>query len=390
MLSGLLLVLAPLGFAAVRVESDFETDPVAAGWSMGMHGDRKPEGAWTAATAASGTHSVTAEVGWWATPRFAVEPFHYYRLRLASFGDSKAYWWVRFYDAKGDVLVSDHYASLHASDDWRQHEYCFRARHNAVAADVRFQAITTPVFVDDVRVEPIDRAGVLAWQDRVLETIPPVDTSRVPHPGPLLKRTMDKLRSGKTLRVVMLGDSIINDTSNSMWETLVERAYPGARIQVVTSVRGGTGCTYYREENRVQPYVLDLKPELLLIGGISNGYDFEAIRDVIRQVRAKSDPDILVLSGAVSNADDQRRHMANWPEAKRKAAIEKAKNYRPGLARMTAEEKVEYFDIREHWDAYVAKIRKHPEWLRRDRPHCNHRGHQVLARLMAAYFSPPR
>ncbi|NQT87124.1 SGNH/GDSL hydrolase family protein [bacterium] len=388
MLSCLLLLLAPVGLAAALVDCDFEQDPTDAAWTLGMHGDRKPEGTWTDATSASGTHALTVSAGWWATPRIAMKPFQYYRVRLASVSDSKAYWWVCFFGKDGKPLASDHYSSLHASDDWRQREYCFRARHNAVAAEVRFQAISTPLFVDDVRVDAVSRADVATWQDRMLEAIPPVDVSRVPRPGPLLKRSMDCLRSGKPLRVVMLGDSIINDTGNSGWEALVERMYPGARIHTVISVRGGTGCTYYRQENRVKAYVLDLRPALLIIGGISNGYDVEAIRDVVRQVRVESDPDILVLSGAVSNHDDMLRHIARLSKAEQEAALERARNYRPGLARMAAEEKVEYFDIREHWDAYVAAIRKHPEWLRRDRPHCNSRGHQVLARLMAAYFSP--
>jgi hypothetical protein len=66
-----------------------------------------------------------------------------------------------------------------------------------------------------------------------------------------------RLASGGPLRIVMLGDSICNDTSKSLYETLLARIYPKAKIEIVTSVRGGTGCWYYKDEGRVKPYVLD-------------------------------------------------------------------------------------------------------------------------------------
>ena len=43
-----------------------------------------------------------------------------------------------------------------------------------------------------------------------------------------------RLASGGPLRIVMLGDSICNETSKSLYETLLARIYPKAKIEIVT------------------------------------------------------------------------------------------------------------------------------------------------------------
>jgi len=374
--------------AASFPRSDFEANPAEAGWSLGHHPHQTPKGSWIDTTSASGRHALRVEKGWWASPRFEVEPFACYRLRFAAAAEGKAYWSVQFFDAAGRVLAADHYASIYPSEEWRSYEFCFRSRLKAATAEVRFQAMAAPLLVDDAAVEPISRPDVARWADRIYAAIPPIDAQAVPPPSKLLARTLARLRKGGTLRIVLLGDSIMNDTGNSAFDVLIERLYPRARIELIHSVRGGTGCPYYRRENRVQSYVLDLEPDLLIIGGISNGHDPEAIRDVVRQVRARSDPDILVLSGAVAPWELFLDYVRKLPAEKRQPAIERAKHYRPRLARMAAEEKVATLDIRALWDAYVERIRKPPMWLRRDPPHANARGHQVLARILAAYFAP--
>ena len=86
--------------------------------------------------------------------------------------------------------------------------------------------------------------------------------------------------------MVLLGDSIMGNTSASLFELLLMRDYPWCKIVKIASLRSSTGCKYYRQENRVEDYVLRHNPDLLVIGGISNGGDAEAVRSVIQQVRA--------------------------------------------------------------------------------------------------------
>ena len=78
-------------------------------------------------------------------------------------------------------------------------------------------------------------------------------------------------------------------------------AYPKATIRGSVYVRGGGGCKHYRHEDRVQKFLVPLKPDLVFIGGISQGKDYEAIRDVIGQLRRESPKvEILLATGAAS------------------------------------------------------------------------------------------
>jgi hypothetical protein len=192
---------------------------------------------------------------------------------------------------------------------------------------------------------------------------------------------MRALQTGGTLRVVMLGDSIVNDTANSAFDVRVERLYPGAKLNIVTSVRGGTGCQYYKEANRVKEYVLDLRPDLLIIGGISNS-DAESVRSVIRQVRDKMNPEILVMSGAVGSIDP--RNKPGWSPV----VSPDGTDYRCRLMRMAQEEGVEFLDMEGAWGTYISGAGKPWEFFTRDTLHANERGRQVLATILERYFAP--
>ena len=110
-------------------------------------------------------------------------------------------------------------------------------------------------------------------------------------PSPRLERlpeTMKRLREGGTLRIVMLGDSIINDTARSCWHELVAQHYPKCNIVRVVAVRGGTGCWFYKQPGKIEKYVLKQRPDLVIIGGISQRYDVGSIRECLNQIRAAS------------------------------------------------------------------------------------------------------
>ena len=181
----------------------------------------------------------------------------------------------------------------------------------------------------------------------------------------------------------MLGDSIINDTGSSPWELLVERQYPGSRIEVVTSVGGGKGCWYYQEDNRIQSYVLDYQPDLLIIGGLCQRGDMEAIREVIRQVRAAAQPEIVLMSGMFGKDEDPRTRPAALA---REDAYSDA--YREGLRRLAEQENAGFFDLSAAWGEYMRGIYTPYEFFMRDAVHANDRGRALAARLIAGYFCP--
>jgi hypothetical protein len=227
-----------------------------------------------------------------------------------------------------------------------------------------------------------DRDGVLAKIDAVYATIPPLKYQPAADRWKYLPNTMRRLQEGGTLRIVMLGDSIVNDTSHSQFEKLLERRYPKCKVVKVTSVRGSTGCWWYKEENRVKAWVLDHKPDLVLIGGISQRDDVDSIREVIRQIRAGCRAEILVMTGAfgsVDPRDDKQWQLAIDP---------KGTDYRARLMRMAADEKVEFLDMTGPWGQSIRASGKPLDWFKRDPVHANDRGFQVLGRILERYFAP--
>lgn len=385
-------VLVSVSWAAegrdVLLTSDFEKDPQAAGWRTGADRGTEFDGAWAQAEAGSTGRHLVARKGWWQTPALPVAPFEYYRLRFRALAQGDGFWTAEFFDAAGKQLDADCYDSLASSGDWQVQERCFRANADAATVRVRFIALRKPVRVDDVSIEPIARPAVAAWADGVYATLPPLRYTPAQERWALLPKTMARLRNGPSLRVVLLGDSIANDTSHSAVDALLERAYPACRVEVVNSVRGGTGCRFYQDENRIEPYVLRFKPDLLVIAGISHGYDMPAIRSVIRQVRAKSDCEIMVMTGAVCPREQCETNFVDGSDMPKDEACRVVEQYAANLGAMAAAEKAEFLDIRAIWDEYVRPA-CHPQvWFMRDPIHANVRGKQVLGRILLQYFQP--
>ena len=196
-----------------------------------------------------------------------------------------------------------------------------------------------------------------------------------------IPRTMAKLRDGGELRMVLLGDSIMGNTSASSFELLLMRDYPKCKIEKTASLRSSTGCKYYREENRVQDYVLKHNPDLLVIGGISNGDDAEAVRSVIQQVRArKPDTEVLLLTPVFGSLrEDRIRTFTRQIDVT-------TNNFRFNMQKVAAEEKCAFFDMTGPWWEYIQASGKTPGWFMGDAVHANRRGCQIIGRLLECWF----
>ncbi len=150
---------------------------------------------------------------------------------------------------------------------------------------IRFQSISPQLYVDNVLLETATPQEVAQWGDTYYDTLP-AKLAYVPKSDrwSRLPLTMNRLRTGQNLRIVMLGDSVEQDTANSPFDVWLERLYPGANIQVISSTRGGTGVNYFM--NDVPFWVLSYKPDLLCIGGIDNPDDMADFQTIVSQVRA--------------------------------------------------------------------------------------------------------
>ncbi|HEY4154388.1 MAG TPA: hypothetical protein VGM24_03155 [Puia sp.] len=198
-----------------------------------------------------------------------------------------------------------------------------------------------------------------------------------------LPRTAAALaQDGGELKVVMLGDSIINDTYRSAWYTLLQAQYPKCKINAVAVVRGSTGCWWYEEKGRIKHYVLPLKPDLLIIGGISQKNDIKAIKKVIHQVRSAQPCDVLLVTNVFGQEDpnNDKQWSFDIPSV--------PGNYRKGLLDLSVEAKTGFFDMNAYWGRYMRNSGHPIDWFHRDEVHANLRGEQVIGHLMAGYLSP--
>jgi len=217
----------------------------------------------------------------------------------------------------------------------------------------------------------------------IYSEIPPVRYIAPVNRWKNLPRTKRRLIEGGTFRMVMLGDSIINDTSRSCWNLVLERTFPECKIEKITSVRGSTGCWWYKEPGRVKKFVLDHKPELVIIGGISQRSDIDSIRDVIGQIRAGSDADILLMTGAFGRVDP--REEKQW---KRISDPDHFSDYRKGLENLVREVGAAFLDMELAWADYIRRSGEDLGWFKRDPIHANERGEQILGRILAGYLTP--
>jgi hypothetical protein len=214
--------------------------------------------------------------------------------------------------------------------------------------------------------------------------IPPVRYAPPADRWKNLPRTAAPLaKDGAELRVVMLGDSIVNDTSRSRWDDVLQRSYPKCKIAKVACVRGGSGCWWFKEPARVKKYVLDQKPDLLILGGISHKDDVDSVRELIEAVRKSSPCDVLVMApvfGYMDPRDDKQ-----WNEVVHPSGSD----FRTWLRRMADEQKAGFVDMTAAWGEYIRASGKPTVWFKRDEVHANERGEQVVGRILAAYLGPP-
>ncbi len=197
-----------------------------------------------------------------------------------------------------------------------------------------------------------------------------------------LPRTAAILHQGGELHIVMLGDSIVNDTSCSRWDDVLRPRYPRAKIVRTTVVRGGTGCWWYHEAGRVKKYVIPLRPDLFIIGGISQRDDVDSIRDTIRQVRAARPCDVLLMTGAFGPVDP--RDPKQWTPT----IDTNGHDYRARLQRLARSEHGAFLDMTGAWGQYIRTSGKPLDWFKRDPIHANERGEQILGRILVRYLSP--
>lgn len=383
------------GHAGLPLTYRFETDPHAAGWeSSGSY----PSGAgtfigeWSGTGGPGGRGCLGVRQGLWQTPPIPVRPLAYYRARFAARSAHTGFHAIRFHDAAGRELAADAYSAFDASADWEAHEVFTQAREDAVALRLAFVAGAGAARIADVTVTEATAADVLDWNDRLYSALPPVGV--VPAPDRLrhLAGPLAHLRRGCVLRLLILGDSIANDTSNSHFHLFIQRRYPGADIRLLRSFRAATGCWFYRDH--VREYVVDKQPDLVIVAGISHRNDSAAVRSVVEQTRRLAGRPVafLVLTGAIMEPGlngHAGREGAGRPAAERcRLALAAERQFYNELVGMQDELAIATLDVRSIWEDYLTGCGRPRAWFQRDDIHANDRGKQILGRILEQCFSP--
>jgi lysophospholipase L1-like esterase len=196
-----------------------------------------------------------------------------------------------------------------------------------------------------------------------------------------LERSRRILTTGGELRILAMGDSIINDTMRSAWVALLRETYPKADIRATVYVRGGGGCQHFEEAERVAKYAAPVRPDLVLLGGISQE-NVDSIREVIHQLRGcLPEVEILLTSGTFGTADPRVEEEMN------KAPYSGTGPYGEALKELANSERCAYLDLTTPWAAYIRSAKVHPHLFYRDVVHANEFGEQILAKILLAYWS---
>jgi hypothetical protein len=277
--------------------TDFETDPTTIGWSVSGSG-----ASWTSSQYRSGTHALSVQTDTWASPLVSTTALQWYRFAFSTKAPGAANnpgsigfgnWSIRFYDQAGNLLSGDVYSSVFPSGDWVKNEVRFRAQSTAGSGGtlqpVKAQIVFTPIgsqtyYIDDVILQPTNSGEVLQWFSHLSKSVPArLAYKPKSNRWDRIPATMSRLRNAQSLRIVMLGDSVQQDTANMPIDLALQNLYPGSHVELIASVKGGTGVSYY--QNHVVETITNYQPNLVIIGGISNSDDIPAYQSVINQVR---------------------------------------------------------------------------------------------------------
>ena len=191
------------------------------------------------------------------SPRFSLNKPEskaaFYHLTFTAQAAVQGYWWVDFYDKDGKMLP-DINSALYASEEEMRQDGVFLADPRSVTAEISF-VTKKGVSVRDIRLEPFTPAEAADWCDRLYAGLPKKLFQISKDAFALLPKTKAALNNGTPWRILLLGDSLVNDTWCSNFQALVMRDFPNAKPDFMVSVRGSTGAAYYCIPEHFQEYV---------------------------------------------------------------------------------------------------------------------------------------
>jgi lysophospholipase L1-like esterase len=339
----------------------------------------------------------------WRSAPFPVMPGRFYRISyegrspagkayLAFVGVHRSIDWGRELGSEHGALTATDFTSVETSAEWNGHVFFSQALPHSAEGFIRFETLDSVLEVRNLQVETADGPEVFRWVRSLLQRLPPAPYCRSEGTEAVRKR----LAAGETLRVVMLGDSVMNDVGHAPWGPLLENAFPGAKVEVFFAVGASTGM---REWNRPRDFpekdlswenaVLKPEPHLVLIGGMSNGGAEEDFGQVLERLRRDLPlaEIVLVTRPPLLSECLRYRTAQQWIEG-----VSVVREERRRLRRLAREHATGWIDGGRCWLERLLAARKagvEPDDFFRDDYHVNALGRAVWAEIMAAGLQAP-
>ena len=329
------------------------------------------------------------------SPKFALDKDPdenaWYSLSFSAKSETDGYWWVDFYDKEGRSLP-DVNSRLYANCDWQAYDVVVPTRPEAVTAQIAFVS-KKGAFAKNVKMRRITAEDAARWCDKFYSTLPQLDYAVSKNVWAKLPKSMNAMNSTNEFRIVFLGDSIMNDTWCGNFGALMKCDFPRADFKLYLSVRGSTGCWYYHEKEHFEEYVAKYRPDLVVIGGISNWLEpekstvkeaedwmvetIERCKTIGAEVIVCTPPpsyDFRKNENTVSFdfslcEDGGMRHL-RW-------------DFHKNAVKRTG---VQLWDLTTGPCETIARSGKPLNWFKRDAAHNDDRGKQLIAQTMAAHF----
>ncbi len=347
-----------------------------------------------------GKNTFLASAQYWQSAPFVVPLLHFFRIEVETKGPGTVWVggmgfnpsasWGRYPHilATSGELVADDWTSWNSVSDneWEKRVFFTRALGHSTSSAVRLMG--DGVLFRNLLVTTASNDEVCEWADAIY-TQEMVELGWVPSASitDTCPFARERLRAGQILRVALVGDSIMNDLANSTCDALLRRRFPKSSIEIINAVGGGTGAddwlndaetTWPRHDLDLNAAVIRTLPDLVIIGGISNGKSWRSdiaqlvsrIRDESYSLRGSS-PDFLLVSGAFGSGKDSL-------------------DYELGLSDLASEMGCGFLPLRSITESYfesAAKSHYPKSHFYRDDIHANHRGKQLLGRILLTFFS---
>jgi lysophospholipase L1-like esterase len=237
------------------------------------------------------------------------------------------------------------------------------------------------LYLGRVAIEQITNSERAAYSDEVLGLFA-VDV-------PALSGTVDtrmqyaptalaKLRSGTgTIKIALVGDSLIADTSNGSIGELLERSYPGITVTVRCFALGSHGVSTPEGDGWVdhdKSSIYTFAPDLIYQGGISDSYDTAADwATLISDYRANIDGVEIIVGSPTRDAS----YLPTYDTTRIDfvSAVADANN-------------VAFFDATKAYYTWIeaAGITEGNDTVLRDGLHTNYKGQEAISRCLAWFL----